>query len=813
MKRIWLLLVLCLCARAQGQNLVPNGSFEQSIGCPNNITGCTSWAPYGTLYSAYMKSCGTPGTSGVPSNTFGYQVAADGYSYASLYTYTKSQPDAKEYITAVLKQPMQIGTTYEVSMSVSLSDNSAFAGDDLAIHLFKTGPVYYNQYTVLSHITPTISFISQGTIKEKQKWVRKFKVYTADSAYDHIAIGGFSPYNTMGLDSVSPGNYAVYYVDSVMIRQVRMQVVFSDTAHCAGDSITVGYNTFTNNGFQPGNIFSLVLSDATGNFGAGTVLGTATANAGTMRVRIPITMPTGNYYRLKLVSSLPVDSSADNGTDMRIYAPPDANVYMNPKICEGDTLFLLAYGNKPVDPVGGYKWYGYGMNGVAVNPQRVPNVSLAYTGNYYLLASFHGCTTIANFSITIAPSPQNVKATNSGPACTGETLYLFGNSSTNGLTYEWLGKNGFKSVHKDTLIQNLSVADTGMYYFKATLNGCTIGDSTYLGVKLLPTPNIMVNSPLCAGDSLKLQCSESFTGETYEWTGPDNFTAGVRTPSIVGAPLSASGKYIVKVNANGCTGRDTADVVVKRSPAKPDAYSNSPVCEGDTLNFYTIAPVNGVRYEWSSKSFIIEDTAIQLVLPVPSVSGIYVLTADSNGCYSSDSINAVVKPLPNIPSLESNSPLQTPQHLEIQITNIQAGVKYLWSGPNGYQSQLPNPSIYSPAPNYSGTYKVIANLDGCISTADIYVRIDQSVDTGNIQLFPSFNDGSFKLRGLLRKDQQIQFRIFDAGGKEVHSGYTQTNSKMLSADFDLKNYLASGCYLLHLIADDKKQTFRFVVQR
>jgi hypothetical protein len=172
-----------------------------------------------------------------------------------------------------------------------------------------------------------------------------------------------------------------------------------------------------------------------------------------------------------------------------------------------------------------------------------------------------------------------------------------------------------------------------------------------------------------------------------------------------------------------------------------------------------------------------------------------------------------VKPLPYVPIIESNSPLQTPQNLEIKIKNVQAGVKYLWSGPNGYQSSLPNPSIYSPAPNYSGTYKVIANLDGCISDTDIYIRIDQSVDTGNILLYPNFNDGRFKLRGLLHKDQQILFRIFDASGKEVYSGYTQTNNKILDTDFDLQNYLAGGDYLFHLIADNKKQTFRFVVQR
>lgn len=807
---IWLL----VCSVARAQNLVPNGSFEQSVGCPNNVTGCTNWGPYGSLYCAYMKSCGTPGTSGVPSNTFGYQQAAEGYSYMALYDYTKSQPDAKEYILSTLKQPMQVGITYEVSMSVSLSDNSAFAGNDLAIHLFKSGPVYYTQYTVLSQVSPKIPFTNYGAIKDKTNWVRLFKIFVADSAYDHIAIGGFSQYNNMGLDSVAPGNYGLYYIDSVVVRQVRMQVQFIDTIHCSGDSISVAYTTFSNSGFQPGNVFNLYLSDGNGDFSNSTLLATTSATAGTLRVRIPPSSLSGDKYRLKLYSTMPVDSSADNGYNIHIYSPPDAKIYTNSPVCQGDTLVFHGISNKPVDATNGYTWFGYGMGGgTSANPLRIYDVTLAHAGTYYLRATYHGCISWDTAVVQISPSPQNVKATNNGPVCEGETLNLNGSSPSSGLTFNWTSKNAFNSSAKDVQLPQLKYADTGMYYFTATQGGCSVTDSTYVGIKPLPSPNITTSAALCAGDSLLLQSSETVSGETYQWTGPNSFTATGKTAIIYNAGTAASGKYSVVVTADGCVGTDTASVTIKPLPPKPVAKSNSPVCAGDTLDLYTENPLPGVLYTWSNDLFSVEDTFIQIISPEPDQSGIYVLTAGSNGCFASDSVDALIKQLPLEPVVTSNAPLQTPQNLQLTLKNFQTGVKYLWTGPKGFMSQLPSPSIYSPGTDYTGLFQIVANLDGCTSSSQIFIRIDASVDTGYIYLLPTFNDGNFKIAAILHSDQQVRINIYDAAGREVFSGFAKTIDRKLDVEFPLKNYLSSGDYIVHLIADDKKHVLRFVVQR
>lgn len=812
MKQGLLLVILCLTIAARSQNLVPNGSFEQNINCPNLITGCTDWNTYGSYFPSYYNGCHTAGGQGVPNNTFGYQAAAEGYAYAGLYTYTSSQIDAKEYITAALKSPMQVGVTYEVSMSVSLSDNSGYAGDDLAIHLYINGPTYYNQWTVLP-ITPKVPFYNYGAITNKQNWVRLTKLFMADSAYDHIAIGGFKAYSNMTLVTTPPGNYAYYYVDSVVIRRMRMQINYSDSVLCAGDSISAPYFGFGNGGFQSGNVFSLVLSDKNGNFGAGTVLGTSVANAGTFRVQVPPYLPTGQYYRLRLMSSSPVDSSADNGNDIHIYAPPDANATVNSPVCEGDSMVLYAWGNKPVDPGSGYRWYGPFLNGVAANPLIVRNITPLHAGYFYLLATYHGCQSRDTITVQVKPSPKNVSASTNGPVCMGSSINFYGSVSTPGVSYSWAGKNLFSSAAKDTIRGNMTAADTGMYVFTATIDGCSVSDTVYADIKPVPYPQIMSNAPLCAGDTLKLESNESVNGETYNWTGADNFISTGKAVVIADAQIKNTGKYIVVVNANGCIAADTLDVLVKPLPEQPIAKSNSPVCEGDTLDLYGEHILQGIYYEWTAPGFIIADTFIQLLSPTTAASGKYIFTAGNDGCFSSDTIDVLVKPLPVLPVIQTNSPLQTPQNLAITIKNIQTGVKYLWTGPNGFTSQQASPEIYKPGVQFSGMYNVLANLDGCTIGSQVYVQIDESVDTGYIKVYPTYCDGNFSMRGLLHSDQQVLVRIFDAGGNEVYDGFTKTDNKKLATDFNLKGRLASGIYTIHLIADNKKQVFRIVVQR
>lgn len=79
---------------------------------------------------------------------------------------------------------------------------------------------------------------------------------------------------------------------------------------CAGDPIAVPY---TRTGtFNPANVFTAQLSDASGSFASpvniGTLIGTGN---GTIAATIPITTPNGTNYRIRVVSSDPAVVSSN----------------------------------------------------------------------------------------------------------------------------------------------------------------------------------------------------------------------------------------------------------------------------------------------------------------------------------------------------------------------------------------------------------------------------------------------------------------------------------------------------------------------
>lgn len=78
---------------------------------------------------------------------------------------------------------------------------------------------------------------------------------------------------------------------------------------------------FTSTGtYNPGNIYTAQLSDASGSFAFPVSIGTlsSTANSGTIAASIPAGTATGTLYRIRVVSDNPIITGTDNGADLTI---------------------------------------------------------------------------------------------------------------------------------------------------------------------------------------------------------------------------------------------------------------------------------------------------------------------------------------------------------------------------------------------------------------------------------------------------------------------------------------------------------------
>ena len=210
---------------AHAQNLILNGSFEESDTCavqlgflPNGKP--TQWEPVSETPD-YFRSCVAYGSAnGVPLNTVGFQFSHEGGSYSGMFAYLVD--DHREMIGSQLFTPLTVGQTYYASFWV----NAAYGGPQ------QTGSACNNigmlftmdmvpwvmgmpQVTLANHA----HVYTQQVVSDTADWTLVSGSFVADSAYRYVVIGNhFSNANTT-VQVIGPGNpnKAYVYVDAVCL--------------------------------------------------------------------------------------------------------------------------------------------------------------------------------------------------------------------------------------------------------------------------------------------------------------------------------------------------------------------------------------------------------------------------------------------------------------------------------------------------------------------------------------------------------------------------------------------------------------------
>lgn len=646
-----ILLLTILGFSAKAQNLVPNGSFENYSICPTSLGLTGNATPWYAYYASpdYYNACAGSSTisPGVPLNPFGYQYPAHGNAYVGFYAWNTGTTQSREWLATAIS-PMQTGATYEVSLSASLF-RAFYATDNLGVFFFDSGA--YGSSSLLS-ISPQIHYSNYGVISDTANWVRLSATFVADSAYDNIVIGGFytgSNVNSINLSSGTAG-YAYYYIDSVVVRWLRMNNIVSDTTLCPGDSIHTSYAFTSGSSFNSGNVFTLQLSDASGNFISPTNLASVSrTTAGNINAQIPSTITPGIGYRVRIVSSSPIDSSEVSSKNITIGKYPNKPIASsNSPICSGDTLKL----NASTTTTGNVSYLWMGPNSLVSTFQNtnIPNTTVSNSGSYIVTAAIYGCGTKDTIVATVNPSPIDITTTATTPVCVADTLRLYSSNSTTGAAYSWVGPNSFTSSVQNPYIANSTMAAAGDYIATVSLsNGCSRKDTVTVQVRPLPANFNATVINVCEGNTFFLAGNTSSAGVSFSWTGPNGFTSTLQNPNISPATTAATGNYYVTGTLNGCSIRDTVYGSVYPIPARPLPIANTPVCVGQDLKLNVSNPQSGA-YSWNS----VGGYSAAVVNPVRSsattaMAGKYYVTVTANGCTSDkDSVTVAVNPAPVI---------------------------------------------------------------------------------------------------------------------------------------------------------------------
>jgi len=248
-------LIVTLCS-LQGQNLVPNPSFEDTLSCPDDQDELYKAPPWfrptfntpDLFNKCYHSSSPTP--VGVPNNFEGHQYARTGNGYAGFaIIFNKSYPTdiGAEYIEVRLIDSLKAGKNYTITFYVSLGDTSAWATNRVGAFISKDSIFNYSTTVELPY-SPQIENPIDSELTNKIDWVPISGTYKATGGEKFITIGDFYNYPGNAFDSLPTGvNYTYYYIDDVSvtldsgegIQNFSNSLVFSVFPNPASTNLTI----------------------------------------------------------------------------------------------------------------------------------------------------------------------------------------------------------------------------------------------------------------------------------------------------------------------------------------------------------------------------------------------------------------------------------------------------------------------------------------------------------------------------------------------------------------------------------------------
>jgi gliding motility-associated-like protein len=402
--------------------------------------------------------------------------------------------------------------------------------------------------------------------------------------------------------------------------------------------------------------------------------------------------------------------------------------------CIGQTLFLTAQ----TIPGASYSWTGPNSFTSSVQNPTLTSVTPAMAGTYSVLVSVMGCGSgSSTITVIVNPTPATPTVSSNSPICSGQTINLTAGTIA-GASYNWTGPNTFTDNVQNPSIVGATTLAAGIYSVNATVAGCTGSNGTVnVVVNPIPAaPTASANSPLCVGQTLSLTAN-TIAGATYNWSGPNSFTASTQNPTIPGATTLASGVYTLNVTVSGCTGPDAnVSVTVSPIPSAPVASNNTPICAFQTLSL-TASTIPGATYSWTGPNSFTSTTQNPTITGASTLAaGVYSVTATVGGCPSPAGVTTVtIDPAPNAPTASANSPLCIGGNINLNAGTI-SGATYSWSGPNSFTASVQNPTITGATTVAAGVYSVYATVAGCpgpTGTVNVIVSTPATITTGSNQ--------------------------------------------------------------------------------
>ncbi|WP_165825335.1 gliding motility-associated C-terminal domain-containing protein [Pedobacter yonginense] len=289
--------------------------------------------------------------------------------------------------------------------------------------------------------------------------------------------------------------------------------------------------------------------------------------------------------------------------------------------------------------------------------------------------------------------------------------------------YQWQIKNGNDwadlpgETNTKTIVKFVNAVEgTYMYHLVAAEQGnmasanCRIvSDPLTITVMPSPKPIASSNSPVCLDTEIKLDVSE---GNTFIWTGPNNFTSIEKNPIIRNATVDMSGDYTVTATgANGCSSSSSVNVQVMKVGTN---ISSTTICQGSSVN---LEASGGTSYSWAPSKGLSDPSSAKTTAS-PDETTTYTVTISNGTCSKTAQVTIKV-----VDKVQPSTNISSTSICKGSSVNLEAsgGTTYLWSPSTGLSD--PSNANTTASPDETTTYTVNISNGTCSETAQVTVNV------------------------------------------------------------------------------------------
>lgn len=240
LKALFLSLTLALAVMATAQtNLVPNGSFEDTVNC-DMFTQCSLLkAEYWrnpNLSTPDVYDCDLDRLCGQAMDPFNspsgfYHPAFEGDRFSGgYYWYGPGSSNTREYLMVQLTEAMEAGLAYEVGLHYLLPTRFRFAVDHIGVwfgqdSLFQGTPNWLNVNPQVKLRDPVAEYLAEAT------WTALVDTFMAQGGETWMVIGNFDVAEAVSGSTVNPDAldpYAYYFIDLVRVELLDKPQAIAD---------------------------------------------------------------------------------------------------------------------------------------------------------------------------------------------------------------------------------------------------------------------------------------------------------------------------------------------------------------------------------------------------------------------------------------------------------------------------------------------------------------------------------------------------------------------------------------------------------